>query len=162
MFVNTGVGLTTQNLSIGVRQDAVYNNFQNNLIFRNLNTADTAADNAGYGIRVQNGLNVTVLNSTVTNAGKHSVGVIDSTGVTVTNVLASFSQPQLGNGGASAFVSYGDASTGPLSVNDTSVYTNDTYINPNGPYPVFVSHRRYQWHCQRRDQQHDRRVTVDQ
>jgi len=140
LFVNAGTGLTNQYITLGFRQDAIYNNYQSNLIFRNLNAAETAADNQGYGIRVENGSNVTILNSTVTNAGKHSVGVIDSTGVAVTNVVANFNQPQLGFGGASAFVSYADSVTGPLSVNDTSVYTNDSYTNPNGPYAAFISH----------------------
>ncbi len=140
LFVNPGSALTNQTIDLGTRQDAIDTYGQSNLIIRNLNTTETAADNGGYGVRIENSSNVTLMNSTVTNAGKHSVGAIDATGVTVTNVVANGSQPWLGFGGASAFVSYGDAVTGPLSLNDTSAYTNVSYTNPNGPYAIFISH----------------------
>jgi hypothetical protein len=141
LFVNIGsTPLASAKLAIGTRQYAINTSYENNLIFRDLNTSQTANDNFGYGVYVNVSSNVTISNSTVSSSAKHAVSVIDATGVTINNVVANGSAPDQGFGGASAFVSYSDATGGALSMNSTSVYTNDTYVNANGPYPAFISH----------------------
>jgi hypothetical protein len=137
LFVN--VGSAPKGLTLATRADAIFSNGQNNLRFQNLNVSETAQDNAGYGIRIENSSNVSVLNSTITNSGKHGVGVIDSTAFNGTNLVANGTAPYQGFGGASAFVAFGD-STSTIGTNDTSKWTNISYVNSNGPYEVFVSH----------------------
>lgn len=136
LYVNVGGSLTGHVLTAAVRQDAVYSNSQNNLVFTNLDVTETAADNAGYAFRIFNSSNVQVLNCNASLAGKHHFGVIDSIGFVGRNLVATDAPPDLGYGGASAFVSYSDATR----LNDTSQWIDDTWLNPNGPYPAFISH----------------------
>ncbi len=139
LFVNPGASIAGQTITAAVRQDAIFNNGMSNLIFRNLNTSETAADGEGYGIRTENGSNIQVVDSTVSLAGKHNVGVVDTVGFVGTNIVANGSAPDQGFGGASAVATYGDGE-GLTGLNDTAVITNLTYTNTNGAYPAFVSH----------------------
>jgi hypothetical protein len=141
LYLNVGSAPSSHNLSIGDRVDAIYSNHQSNLIFENLNTTQTAQDNSGYGVRVENSTNVTLLNSNISMGGKHNVGVIDGVGFNGINLVANGSAPDAGNGGASAYVSYGDANPNVLQgTNGTSTWTNVSYVNPDGPYPAYISH----------------------
>jgi hypothetical protein len=142
LFVNLGTSnLASQSIALGTRADAIFNNYHSNLVFNHLSTANTAQDDAGYGIRVQNGTNVTVQNATVTNAGKHGVGVIDGNNFTGSNLNVVSLQPDLVYGGASAYVAFSDVSTASIhSGGDSSVWNNLGFTNTNGAYAAFVSH----------------------
>jgi hypothetical protein len=141
LYVNVGASLTGQNLAVATRQYAIQSFGQSNLVFQNLNASQTAADGGGYGVHIENSTNIHVLNSTVSLAGVHSFGITDTVGFVGTNLVANGSQPDLGYGGASAAATYGDADGAVATgTNNTSVWTNLTYLNPNGAYPVFISH----------------------
>ncbi len=142
VYVNLGTSsLAGQALTLGTRQDAVAAVNQSNLVFQNLATTETAADQAGYGFRVQGTSNVTLSGCVASLAGKHNFGAIDSTGFVGQNLVANGSEPDLGYGGASAFVAYSDAD--PARANNqgnTYAWSNLTYLNANGSYPAFVTH----------------------
>ena len=137
LYVNTGGLVTSSNVyTAAIQDDVVLAYGQNNLVFDNLTVKESANPYAGYGIRIENTSNVQVLNSTVVAAGKHAVGVIDSTGFLGENLTASYLAPDQGYGGASAFVSYCDYNVS----NTTSQWINDTFTNANGPYQAFITH----------------------
>jgi autotransporter-associated beta strand protein len=139
LYVNTGTTISATDghvYTAAVRNEAIFSNNQSNLVFTNLNVAETASFNGGYGYDVQGGSNVTVENSSATATGKHAYAAIDTTGFVGKNLTSTYSMPDQGNGGASAYVSYSDATR----TGDTSAWTNVTYTNPNGPYPAFISH----------------------
>ena len=139
LFVNPGSAIASQTITAGVRQDAIDSKGMSNLLFRNLNTSETAADGDGYGIQVDGSTNVKLLDSTMTLAGKHSLGVVNSVGFTGTNIVVNGSAPDQGFGGASAVATYGDgnAATG---LNNSAVITNLTYTGAFGAYAAFLSH----------------------
>ncbi len=102
--------------------------FYSHLVFTNLQEEESGSltGGDGYGVRLQNGLDLTLNNIISTRCGKHSFGVINSTQVTLNSCQASYPMPGLqSNGGYSAYVSYGDNS-GPGFQNQTSVYNNCT------------------------------------
>jgi hypothetical protein len=139
LYVNTGTTISPTDghvYTAAVRENLVSNSHQSNLVFENLTVEESADANAGYGFQIQNGDNVTIRNSTAIATGKHAFSVIDSTGFVGENLTASYSMPDQGYGGASAFVSYSD----DTRVGDTSSWVNTTFTNPNGPYPAFISH----------------------
>lgn len=128
------------------RDDVVYSNYLSHLVFRNL-VADESArydDNGGYGFRVMGSTDVLVTDCEAYHAGKHHFGVINSTGFVGRNLLAAYAAPgQQGSGGASAFVSYGDFSTG--LANQTSEWHNASASNMDDPqenstYYAFLTH----------------------
>jgi hypothetical protein len=138
LYVNTGSPISSSNVyTAAVRQDEIFNNGQSNLVFENLTVEESAQFNGGYGIRVQAGSNVHLLNDNVVAAGKHGVGDIDATGFVAQNVTVSNLMPNLGYGGASAFVTFTDNNYS----NTTAQWTNDTFNNTNGQaYQSFISH----------------------
>jgi hypothetical protein len=137
LYVNTGSPITSSNAYTAAIQDnVVLDQGQSNVVFKNLTVQESAKYNAGYGIGIVNTTNVQVLNSTVIAAGKHSVGVINSTGFVGQNLTASYLMPDQGYGGASAYVSYADDTVS----NTTSQWINDTFTNSNGPYQAFITH----------------------
>ncbi|MGD0388795.1 MAG: hypothetical protein ABSC42_07560 [Tepidisphaeraceae bacterium] len=137
LYVNTGGAITSSNVyTTAIQDDVVLASGQSNLVFKNLTVEESANYNAGYGFRIQNSSNVQVLNSTAIATGKHAFGVIDSTGFLGENLSASYMLPDQGYGGASAFVSYADSNV----TNTTSQWINDTFTNPNGSYPAFITH----------------------
>ena len=129
-----------------VRDDVVYSNYKNHLVFNNLVVDESARldDNGGYGFRVMGSTDVQVTNCEAYHAGKHNFGVINSTQFVGTNLVAAYAAPgQGGSGGASAYVSYGDTSTGLLS--QTSEWHNIVASNMDDPqentvYQAFVDH----------------------
>ena len=130
LYVNDGAAISSgngQTYTVAVRSNAISSNSQNNLIFNNLATDETAAFGGGYGIDIIASNNVTVLDCTALNGGKHNVGIIDSN-ATVTGTTASGVMPDQGTGGATAFVSYSDQ----FHPGGTSVYNNDTVTNYPG------------------------------
>jgi hypothetical protein len=137
LYVNTGSSITPSSVYTAAIQDnVILDQGQNNVIFKNLTVQESAKYNAGYGIGIENTTNVQILNSTVIAAGKHSIGVIDSTGFVGQNLTASYLMPDQGYGGASAYVSYADDTVS----NTTSQWINDTFTNSNGPYQAFITH----------------------
>ncbi|MGA2440725.1 MAG: autotransporter-associated beta strand repeat-containing protein, partial [Tepidisphaeraceae bacterium] len=137
LYVNTGGPMTSNNVyTTAIVQSPVSDVGQNNLVFKNLTVEESAAYNGGYGFGFTDTTNVQLLNSTVIAAGKHGVGVINSTGFLGENLTASYLLPDQGYGGATAFVSYAD---GTVS-NTTSQWINDTFTNANGPYQAFITH----------------------
>ncbi|MGD0461703.1 MAG: hypothetical protein ABSB74_04365 [Tepidisphaeraceae bacterium] len=137
LYVNTGAPIKSSDVyTAAILQNVVYDNGQSNLVFKNLTVKESAAYNGGYGYYIFKGSNVQLLNSTVIAAGKHGVGVIDSTGFLGQGLTASYLMPDQGYGGASAFVSFADQTVS----NTTAQWINDTFTNPNGPYQAFLTH----------------------
>ncbi len=136
LYVNTGSALTGHSLTLAKRANAVFNNGKSNLVFQNLSVSETAQDNGGYGFRAEVGSNIRFENAAAISTGKHAFGAINVTGFVGKNLLANGSPPDLGFGGASAFVAFSDATRR----NDTSQWINNTYVNPNGPSAAFISH----------------------
>lgn len=129
-----------------VRDDVVYSNYQSHLVFQNLITDESARydDNGGYGFRIMGSTDVQVNGCEAYHAGKHHFGVINSTQFVGRNLVAAYAAPgQGGSGSASAYVSYGDNSTGLLS--QTSEWHNISAANLEDPqentvYEAFVNH----------------------
>ncbi len=140
VLVNTGIppqyNTAVNSFSASIQQDAILNLYANNTVIENFNVRETAAENGGYGIRVQNSSNVQVLNCTITGAGKHAVGVIDSTGFIGQNLSVSNLLPDQQYGGATAYVSYADQNV----ANTTSQWINCSFSNPGGSYQGFITH----------------------
>ena len=129
-----------------VRDDVIYSNYQNHLIFQNLVTDESARydDNGGYGVRVMGSTDVQLLGCEAYHAGKHNFGVINSTQFVGRDLTAAYAAPgQQYSGGASAYVSYGDSSTGMFS--QTSEWHNISASNMDDPqdntvYQAFLDH----------------------
>ncbi len=128
------------------RDDVVYSNYQSHLVFNNLVTDESARydDNGGYGFRIMGSQDVQLNGCEAYHAGKHHFGVINSTAVIASNLIAAYAAPgQQASGGASAFVSYGDASTGLY--NQTSEWhyvlaSNMDDPQENSTYYAFLTH----------------------
>jgi hypothetical protein len=137
LYVNPGAPVTpADTYSVAVRQNMIQNNVQSNLIFDNLTTDETANYTAGYGISIQWGSNITVENCSTIGAGKHGVGAIDVNNFTGENLTASNFMPYQGYGGSSAYVTYADDTVSNIS----NTWINCSFTNPNGAYPVFITH----------------------
>jgi len=112
-----------------VRSDLICNGNPNtyvlnsHYVFTNLAVNESGDPNSGYGVRIMNGTDVTLNNIESYRCGKHNFGVINSTQVVLNGCLAEYPMPNQDQfGGYSAYVSYGDSSTG--LANQTSVYNN--------------------------------------
>jgi hypothetical protein len=122
--------------AVASRDSVVDSNGFDDITFQNLTVRETAAASAGYGFDIEQGANLKVLNSTAIATGKHAFGAINDTNFIGQGLHASYSMPDQGYGGASAFVSYTD-----LNYSGTSYqWINDTYTNSNGPYQGFITH----------------------
>jgi hypothetical protein len=139
LYVDPGASISSSNLyTVGTRENVISSGAQSNLVFTNLNTAETASvGGLGYGYIIQGGANVTVENASVTGAGVHGVAALDTTGFVGKNLSASNFMPDQGYGGSSAFVAYSDST---VSAPTTSTWINDTFTNPNGNYAAFITH----------------------
>jgi hypothetical protein len=134
--------------SLCVREDLLHSNGKDNLIIRDLMVEDSAKSGGGYGVRIMGSHNVLVERIEVLRAGKHHFGCINSTGIIHRSCYAAYAMPRQGNGGASAFVSYGDRESG--LADQTSEYhdclfehTEDTWNTVSGGedhYFVFLTH----------------------
>ena len=128
------------------RDDVVYSNGKSHLVFRNLVVDESARydDNGGYGFRVEGSTDVQVAGCEAYRAGKHHFGVINSTAFVGRDLVAAYAAPgQQSSGGASAYVSYGDASTGLY--NQTSEWHNVSASNMDDAeeasvYQAFTDH----------------------
>ncbi len=129
-----------------VRDDVIYSNYQSHLVFQNLVTDESARydDNGGYGVRIMGSTDVQLLGCEAYHAGKHHFGVINSTQFVGRDLTAAYAAPgQQYSGGASAYVSYGDSSTGMFS--QTSEWHNISASNmgdgqDNTVYQAFLDH----------------------
>ncbi len=133
-----------------VRQDAIFSNYMNHLVFRNLVADETAAADQGYGIRIQNSTDVLVDSCEAYRAGKHHIASINSTQFVGANLYAAWAMPGQSRVGASsidpavsAYVAYGD-NTVSLP-NQTSVWRNCVWDHPVDPqnsvnYYAFFTH----------------------
>src|SRR5205823_4632212 len=106
--------------------------------FIGLAVSETAKDLAGYAFRAEGGSNVQMIDCDATLAGKHHFGDIDSSGFVGQGLTASVSPPDLGYGGASAFVTFSDNLGG--RANNSASWIDCTWSNPNGNYPAFITH----------------------
>jgi hypothetical protein len=122
--------------SAAIQQDVILDYYADNVVFNNLTVRESAAENGGYGIRVENSNNVQVLNCTVTGAGKHAVGAIDANNFVAENLTASNLLPDQGYGGATGYVAYADSNV----TNTTSQWINCNFNNPGGSYQGFITH----------------------
>jgi hypothetical protein len=138
LYVNIGTALTGHTIEAATRQDAVYSDGHSHLVFADLTTTDTAADNGGYGFRLQGGSDLTVTDCEADNSGKHAFGVIDTTGFTGTGLTSTASAPDQGFGGASMIAFFVDAGQGLSAA--TASFTDCTYTDPGGAYPIAISH----------------------
>ena len=139
LYVNTGGPLTGHLLEASTRVAEVDNNAHSYLTFDDLATTETAQDSGGYGFRDQGGSDVTIENCDSTLAGKHNFSVIDTTGFVGSGLTASQDAPDAGFGGASALVYFVDQATSGVSAG-TASFTDCTFTNPDGAYPIFISH----------------------
>lgn len=139
LLVNTGTNLTSdpRRLTAVTRDDVVFANQRNNLIFRDLAADETAFFDRGYAFRIQETINVRVENSEAFRAGKHHFGVINSDAFVGKDLYAAYAMPDQGNGGATALVSYSDARySGHTSLWENVVVEGMGAEN----YPAWVSH----------------------
>ncbi|MGD0777611.1 MAG: DUF2341 domain-containing protein, partial [Candidatus Solibacter sp.] len=126
-----------------LRQDVVFSNYKNHLIFRNLVVDESAYLYGGYAFRIENSTDVLVDSCEAYRAGLHHFGVINSTQFIGRNLYAAWAIPGLGHGGATAYVSYGDVSS-PLP-NQISEWDNCVWDHPSDPqdndnYYAFYTH----------------------
>ncbi len=132
--------LYTAAVRAGLSGGAVYSNYKNHLVFRNLVADETAHWNGGYGMRVQGSEDVKLENCEVYRGGKHHFGVINATGFVGENLRAEIGMPDLWFGAATAYVSYSDGSR----TDDTSVWKNATVTNyavgEAGGFGAFYTH----------------------
>ncbi len=120
-----------------VRDDIVYTNQKNNLVFRDLVVDESAKRDAGYAFRVFYSDNVIIENSEAYRAGKHTFGVINSDNFTGKGLLTSGALPDQGYGGATAYAAFSD---GAQSNHDNSQWI-DCVADKNDPtYPAFYTH----------------------
>ncbi len=127
------------------RDDVIYSNYQSHLVFTNLVTDESVRldDNGGYGFRIMGSTDVQLNGCEAYRAGKHNFGVINSTQFVGSNLIAAYAAPGQGAGNASAYVSYGDTSTGLFS--QTSAWHTIIASNMEDPqdstiYDAFVDH----------------------
>lgn len=110
LWVNTGATdartIPDGTLTAAVREDVVYSNLKNNLVFRDLAVDESAAANGGYAFRVQNSDNVRIENAEAYRAGKHHIGVINSDQFVGQGLYSAYAMPDQGFGGATAYVAY--------------------------------------------------------
>lgn len=114
-----------------IREDVIYSNYKNHLVFYNLAADESAAPDGGYAFRIMGSQDVVMDHCEAYRAGKHHFGVINSTRVIGRNLYAAWAMPGLGHGGAIAYVSYGDAtSTLP---DQTSEWHKCVWDHPEDP-----------------------------
>lgn len=141
LYVNTAgvdpaaVGTT---YTAAVRDDVVFSNHKSNLVFKDLVVDESAKYGAGYAFRVEGSDNVTIADSEAYRAGKHHFGVINSGNFVGERLYAASAMPDQGYGGATAFVSFSDASQGRHA--DSSQWLDSTAENMGGPYLGFYTH----------------------
>jgi hypothetical protein len=140
VYVNTG-GIDPRagghTITAAARDDVVYSNGKDNLIFRDLSVAESAKMGAGYSFRVQNSNNVQLIDDDATGGGKHAFGVINTNNFVGNGLHATSLMPDQGYGGATAFVSYSDYHRS----GDTSAWINCTAEQLSTPdYLAFYMH----------------------
>lgn len=134
--------------SICVREDLIASNGKDHLVFRDLEVEDSAKAGGGYGVRIMGSRHVLLERIEVLRAGKHHFGCINSTDVIHRSCVAAYAMPRQGNGGASAWVSYGDRESG--LADQTSEYHDclfehaedswSTATGGNDRYFIFLTH----------------------
>ncbi len=139
LYVNLGGTLAGHTLEAATREDAVNSDARSFLAFSDLDVSETADDNAGYGFRIEGGADVSVTDCDATLNGKHSFGVIDTTGFVGRGLTASHMAPDAGFGGASAIAFFVD-STASFITRATASFTDCTFTDRDGYYPIMVSH----------------------
>ncbi|BDI32087.1 hypothetical protein CCAX7_41380 [Capsulimonas corticalis] len=105
--------------TVASRQDVICNgnaqtySLHNHLVFTNLVCDETGDLNGGYGVRIMNGTDIVLNGVESYRCGKHNFGCINATQVIHNNCYAAYPMPnQDAYGGYTAYVSYGDNSTG--------------------------------------------------
>jgi hypothetical protein len=139
VYVNTGGANPAQSSTLytaALREDLVYSNGKDNLVFRDLVVDESAKDDAGYAFRVQSSDNVTIENSEAYRAGKHHFGVINSKDFIGRGLYAAKAIPDQGTGGATAFVSFADGN----QVTGANSSWIDCTAEDIGTYPAFFTH----------------------
>ena len=138
LYVNIGGPVVGHTVEAATRELGVDSDGHSYLTFQGLTATETAQDNGGYGFRVQDGSDVSLVDCTATLNGKHSFGVIDTTAFVGQGLTAAQLAPDAGFGGASAIAFYVDATQGVT--NATAQFVGCTFGVSNGPYPIMVSH----------------------
>jgi hypothetical protein len=127
--------------TVASREDVICNgnaqNFSlhNHLTFTNLIADESAKIDGGYGVRVMNGSDIVLNNIESYRCGKHNFGCINSTQVVHNNCYAAYPMPN--QNGYSAYVSYGDNSTGMNGQTSEYHYCIGDYMDNtfhNSPY----------------------------
>ncbi len=136
LYVNLGSPLAGHEITAATRSQVIQNNGNSNLVFKNLDVTECAADVNTYAFSIQAGTNITIDGGTASLTGKHAYGAINATGFVGKNLTADQTAPDLGFGGASAFVTFSDST----QTGNTSQWINDTYTHPNGAYEIFITH----------------------
>ncbi len=159
VWINTnGVNPTTVPVSVGDRatgqnvdQGVIASNGHSHLVFNNLIGRETAQVPGGgimaggltdaYVIRIMNSSDVTLNGCEADYGGKHNIGVIDSTGVIVSGLMANggvngVSGNELPYGNETALVAYADQNVH----HTTQQWINCTVQNYPGSQPAFLTH----------------------
>ena len=118
------------------RDDEVYSNSKDHLIFRNLEADETAAGGMGYGMRVMGSTDVRLEHCDVYRAGKHHFGCINSINFVGLGLYAAEGMDELGYGQATAYVSYSDDN----QHGNTSTYIDCIVEHYPGQLGAFYSH----------------------
>jgi hypothetical protein len=135
LYVNSATDPSTERFRVCTREDMIYTARFSHLVFRNIEIRDTAHYDAGYAIRTEQGDDITLEDVVTYRAGKHHIGDISTTHLTVRRARAFDLMPDQGTGGATSFVSYSIAAM-PISAQWI-----DCTADSNGlPYPSFLVH----------------------
>jgi hypothetical protein len=121
-----------------VRGNVLFSNGQHHLVFRNLVVDETAGEladgnNQGYGIRIQNGTDILVEDCESYRAGRHNIGVINTTGFVGRRIVCAHAAPGADN---ALFVSYADVNA-PVA---KCIHRWEDCTAASSDYHAFVSH----------------------
>ena len=138
LYVHTATDPRTDQVlyTATTRDDEVYSNGKDHLIFRNLEAEETAAGGMGYGMRVMGSTDVRLEHCDVYRAGKHHFGCINSIDFVGVGLYAAEGMDELGYGQATAYVSYSDDN----QHGNTSTYIDCVVEHYPGQLGAFYAH----------------------
>jgi hypothetical protein len=143
LYVNTG-GIDPRAAgaplyTASVRENVVLVEHQHDVMVRNLVVDETATANGGYAFAFGRAENITAEGCEAYRAGRHHFGAINANHFTGRELYSAWAMPDLGYGGASAYVSYSD-DAGPIGLNSWIDCTYDEVDGAVAPYLNFYTH----------------------
>jgi PKD repeat protein len=124
-----------------VRQDVVFSNGKDHLVFKNLQGDECADSSAGYVFRDEGSQDVTFDTCDAFRGGRHNFGVINATGFVGKNLYAAYAMPQI-SGGATFYVSYAGSESNYSNCTSTYINCMGEHFEDGGggAYQYFVCH----------------------